>query len=290
MRSLSNGEFRNVSNRSTHAVRLLSALSVLSLGAMGCDQPAPKCGVARGMFAATYTLVSGEGECAMLHGDLLGVQAYNARTSASDDRPDYDKTSVAIQPQALTDLLGASAGLADPNEDDLPYALGRFAHSSPKSSYCDVPELSVARLRLPEIAEQEVDACTTLPVQPAVDISYEWSNVRVLVTPANYGTRFEADLTYTNGDCTATYKVAAIYPVVSCDAAPVPEEPEATDPEETDEEPMCPAEPEPVTPIPDDGLCAAVPDVAAGHPIGSGISPDFAVRCDPDLLLCVLKD
>jgi hypothetical protein len=47
-------------------------------------------------------------------------------------------------------------------------------------------------------------------------------------------------------------------------------------------------EPEPAVVV-DETLCAAVEDPDRGHSIGSGINLDFAVQCDPELLLCVLS-
>jgi hypothetical protein len=265
-----------------------AALLCAALGA-ACSQPEPVCSVARGTFAATYELVEGEGDCALLTGELLGVQAYNQQQSSSNTRPNYRDSSIAIQPQSITDLLGASAGLVEPNTADTPYALGDFAGAEPSGDYCTAPTLSTSRLRLPVVPEQEIDACTTAPEQPAVDVAYEFANVRVINTARNYGTKLEADLTYTNGGCVAKYKVRAVYPAVACDAAVYPEpssEPIATD---DNGDPICPAAPDPVEPVPSDDLCSPVAIPERGVIAGSGISGDFAVQCDPVLLHCVLK-
>ena len=40
--------------------------------------------------------------------------------------------------------------------------------------------------------------------------------------------------------------------------------------------------------IPDNSACCPNPDPIGGRASGSGINPDFPVKCDPDLLLCVL--
>jgi hypothetical protein len=275
----------------------------------GCDQPRPRCSIARGEFSAIYTLRSPAtgGPCEALHGELLSVQAYTAARSASDKRPDYDKTSIAIQPSALTALLTNASGRADANAEDLPYALGPFAKSEPADDdFCSVPMLNSARVRLPALVEQ-LEQCGAIPAEPAVDVSYAFRNVRVYTTAGAYGTQFAADLTYTVGDCTAEYGVSAVYPAVSCEAAP-PEPP-------MDEAPMMgdldggaalidaqlEAPPEPVDagcpeaeapappPTMDESLCDPVANPAQGRALGSGINPDFAVQCDPDLLLCVLK-
>lgn len=279
----------------------VAALQVCALALFysACDQPAPKCNVAHGPFWAQYTLVSGEGDCAMLTGEELDVQSYYAPRSGSDDRPDYDKVSIAIQPMTITAALANAAGLAEPDEDDVPYALGRFSTSSPTSDdLCVAPRLSAAALRLPAVPAHEVDMCTSAPDAPAYDVRYEFSNVRVYYTPAAIGTRFAADLTYAADGCTARYKVAAVYPMVSC-GVPTPLEDAgamdaaaAADAEASDDagaaadggmaedagEACPPPEPPSGPPVPDDSLCE-----------NAGINPDFAVSCDPETLMCALR-
>lgn len=270
----------------------------------GCDQPAPRCSIARGEFSAIYTLKSGTGPCAELRGEVLGVQAYNAPQSASDPRPDYDRTSIGIQASTITGLLGGAQAAGVTGEaDDLPYGLGAFRSARPDDDdLCSVPSLSVAHLRLPEIPEQ-VAACTTTPVQPAVDVSYTFSNVRVFTTAGAYGTQFSADLTYSRDGCTAEYTVVAVYPAVPCGIDPPTEDPgrEAPAEDESDAGPDEAGEPviDPETGEPcaddaagpaqiaDDTQCSATADPANGRPVGSGINVDFAIACDPALLLCV---
>jgi len=295
----------------------LTPWGALSVGllALGCSQPEPRCSIARGDFAATYTLLSSTGPCEPLRGELLSVQAYTARRSVSDPRPDYDKSSMAIQPRSLTALLEPARGAE--NGEDKPYAMGAFATSRPASDdFCSVPSLSTARLRLPEGAAP-VYACTSAAPSPAVDIAYAFSNVRVYTTPGAYGTQFAGDLTYTNGACVAQYRVAALYPAVSCAAPPAPpappvEPPDASAapalggldagldgglapleagsvaPEASAGDGGCEAPPAEEPPLRDESLCAALPDPAQGRAFGSGINPDFSVQCDPELLLCVL--
>jgi hypothetical protein len=143
--------------------------------------------------------------------------------------------------------------------------------------------------------------CTTLPAQTAVDIKYEWSNVKVYVSASAYGTQLSADLVYTKDGCKATYRVSAVYPVVSCGVPlnPPAEEPAGEPPVNpddvdagTDDDAACPPE-EPVEDpgemVADDSLCDAVPAPESGSIVGSGINPDLAVACHPDLLFCVLK-
>ena len=282
--------------RATSFRSVVLALSGAAL-LYGCEQPGPKCSVARGDFAASYTLVSGSGECAELKGEILSIQSYNAPSNGTGGRPDPDKVSIAIQPASISDLLGATR--AEPNAEDRPFAIGRFDSAEPDADeFCVAPSLSVAQLRLPAV-DEEVLMCTTEPAQDAVDIKYEWSNVRVYATASAYGTQLAADLVYTKDGCRATYRVTAVYPVVSC---AVPLNPPSEEPEEpaeeppADEEPLdpeaCPPEEEVVDPgemVPDDSLCAAVEDPASGSFVGTGINPDLAVACNPELMFCVLS-
>jgi hypothetical protein len=277
--------------------RLELALGACLLGlfALACDQPKPKCTAAHGPFAATFTLVSGEGACAELSSGVLNVQSYNDQTSKSDKRLDPNKPTLAIQAQEVTDVLSTGR-----ETDGKPFAFGAFDDSEPDGDgICTVSTLSKAVLTAAatdEVPEMMIDECTTepvMPAQPAIDVSYKWSNVRVVVTPVAIGTKLEADLQYTVDGCTAKYKVAAVWPVVECgspveggdepsdepsDAPAVDDEDAGADPSDAD----CPVE-EPEPPAPeleaDDEICET-----------QGAIPDFPVRCDPDLLMCVLKD
>lgn len=271
---------------------LVPALALAALAA--CEQPAPRCNVAHGPFWAKYTLVSGEGACATLTGEQLDVQSYYAPRSNTDKRPDYDAVSIAIQPTTISAALANAAGLADPDPEDTAYALGRIATTRPEADgFCRAPSLSAARLRLPSVPEHPVDMCTTAPEAPAYDIQYELSNLRIYYTPSAIGTQFEADLTYTQDDCVARYKVSAVFPAVSCAAPAASETTETssanvadagaedsdagTEASATDAACPPPAADEPA-PRADDRLCE-----------NPELNPDFAVRCDPVQLMCVLS-
>ena len=273
---------------------LLGAALLCSL-AQACDQPEPKCTAAHGSFAATYKLVSGDGACAELKSGVLNVQSYNDPISESDRNLDRDKPTLAIQAQEVTDVLSTGRE----TEGGKPFAFGAFASPEPDGSgVCTVPSLSKAVLEAPAteaVPEMMIDECTTEPAQPAhdaIDVSYKWSNVRLVVTPKAIGTKLEADLTYTVGDCSAKYKVAAVWPLVECgspvegsdEPAEEPSPPPPADDEDagTDAPADCPEE-EPEPPAPeleaDDDICESQAAI-----------PDFPVRCDRDLLVCVLDD
>jgi len=281
----------------TSRVRIAFAAgaALLSVFALACDQPKPKCTSAHGRFAATFTLVSGDGACAELSSGVLNVQSYNDSTSKSDPRLDPNKPTLAIQAEDVTDILSTGR-----ETDGKPFAFGAFDDSEPDGEgFCTVSSLSKAVLTAAatdEVPEMMIDECTTepaMPAQTAIDVSYKWSNVRIVVTPAAIGTKLEADLQYTVDGCSAKYKVAAVWPVVEC-GSPVegsdepsdePMDEPAADDEDAGAEPSdagCPEEvPEPPAPEleADDEICET-----------QGAIPDFPVRCDPSVLMCVLED
>ncbi|HTN86060.1 MAG TPA: hypothetical protein VL242_20310, partial [Sorangium sp.] len=121
-------------------------------------------------------------------------------------------------------------------------------------------------------------------------LRYEWSNLQVYVTAANLGNTFQADLTYTEGTCTAKYRVVGLWPQVGCEKYV---EQDMIDPET--EEPVLDEEGNVVKEIvptgePEDKLCDNTPDPESPYfiPVASGISEDLKVKCDPTMLVCVL--
>ena len=89
------------------------------------------------------------------------------------------------------------------------------------------------------------------------------------MTAANLGTQVRGHYAVTQDACSAEYDVLALFPQVYCGDEDMIPDADADDDNE-----------------PDDTLCAAEAHPMLG--IGSGISPDFPVKCDPDLLFCVL--
>lgn len=123
------------------------------------------------------------------------------------------------------------------------------------------------------------------PGTPAVNMKYEWSNVRFLTRPETPGEAFGADLTVTENGCRTTYKVRAEFYnrgfELSAGAGnghdlPLPK--------------LCATADENGNVTPNPALCSSDPDPAHGAFKGSGINPIFQkhIVCDPQLLLCVL--
>jgi hypothetical protein len=265
--------------KNMHAPRLLMMACGLAFAAYGCESAKVQCAVAVGEFAAKYELVEGTGECSELPGEVLGLETYVTNPQKKGDRT----PSMAIKSGEVGEFIANGENeewivdgkpeevepVLDTTSGHQPYSFGKFTQRTPDSkNICTVPTLSVARLTLGPIAEHEVrdeededdsDGIDTIEVdaQPALDLSYTFSNVRVYVTPALTGLQFAADLTYRSGACTAKYKVKAVSPAVSC---------EGEDGK------------------PDESLC-----VPGADPWSPSLSADIPVKCDPELLLCVLN-
>jgi hypothetical protein len=94
---------------------------------------------------------------------------------------------------------------------------------------------------------------------PGTDLKYEWSNMKFLSTADAPGTQFAGHLSYAQDGTTCEYEAWGLWPAVFCGDA--------------DNKP-------------DDGACDPAADPAKGRAIGSGINPDFPVKCDPDTLYC----
>ncbi|MDB4977184.1 MAG: putative secreted protein [Myxococcaceae bacterium] len=302
----------------------LTVASSLGLLAVACDEPAPKCNIARGVFSVKYTLVpgseTGTGDCASLVGEGVSVDLFYQPTSKKDQQANLDHGSAAFQPFALTGALGRAGGISvDLDPGDKPYALGAFAETYPKDGFCSIPTLTAARTRLPNLPEMYDDMCSYTPPAAAVDATYAFSNVKVYVKPEANGTQFVADLVYSTPSCSAKYLAVGLYPYVSCGVDPTPPPAPVVDSGVTDmtgmdsgtdeldagmAEPMAPPDPHlpdgacpapeqdegaPATgPTADNSLCSSMADLSMGRH-ASGINPEFATQCDPVLLTCVLQ-
>ena len=142
-----------------------------------------------------------DGGCA-LSGETIGVAVYNPATSDGTN-VDLTRGDVWIKGQSIAEAVAANGPDPDPTHQQ--NSMGSFAAPEPVNDFCDVVNLNPA--------EQDIvgdDAGTA-----ATTIKYEWSNVRVLVSPTRLGTQLVGDLTYTNG-CTTKYHVTALYPAREC--------------------------------------------------------------------------
>jgi hypothetical protein len=205
----------------------ISSLVAVTAGLVACDQPSPKCNIARGLFSARYTLVpgsvTGTGTCGELPGEELYVAAYTQPKPGSTT-PDADNLKIGIVSSTQQGIIArADCSGVTSTSAETPYSLGAFVSSKPdKDDFCHVPVLTPSQVTVPEQESCQPDPCyPPLDPEPAHDARYEWSNVRVYVTAAANGTQFSADLKYSVDGCSAQFKVTALYPSVSCAGFPI---------------------------------------------------------------------
>ena len=224
---------------------LVIAITVALQAGCGVSQAPLTCVIGQGGWFAKYSLKPNQtvtGACAQKVGEGLGVRKYF---------PAGQKPMVDIR----TDTLGAMA-LQTPSDADSshsPNSSGTLTAESPDSSnFCSIANFTKA--------EQNIPASAGGPG----DIVYEWSNARFLTQANVPGTQMMASLKYTEGGCTAEYKVVAMQPFKDCTKM--------------------------------DAQGSAVLD-AQGNPVAddsacrgslSGVNPDFNVKCDPTLVKCTL--
>jgi hypothetical protein len=233
----------------------VSAIATIA-STTSCTQPLLNCTSAFGTYAAEYTLTQGNpaSDCAQLVGDVLGMTTYY-QEGGKNGTPDYENADVAIRPESLGMMIDYAEARGTIDADAVFYqanAIGSFTAGFPDDeTFCMAEDFGVSQVSLPAIEAFPDDPNTpdedeTQPAQPAIAVAYAWSNVRFVVSADAQGTQFEADLEYTQDDCTATYHVVGVYPAVACETND-----QCSDPK-------------------------------------NGINPDFALRCNTQLGLCVL--
>jgi hypothetical protein len=273
----------------TRTLGWLIGLSAISSSFLSCSQPAVVCTAAHAGslvgFAAVYELKgespSGCGAMAdhpsgaklnELTYETVGFETYHPiKVSENGQEPDFTKTTIAVQ----SDALGSLAKARPSEEGGQAYSLGTFTNSEPDADgFCPVKDIEPAELSFPVVPAVPDDPMTmdedeSTPEEPAVNIKYAWKNLKIYVTAAAQGTQFSGDLTYTQDTCAVDYKVIGFWPEVGCEGVGL---------DEMGKE----------IAVPDDSLCCPNADPEAGRITGSGINPDFPVKCDPNLLICVL--
>jgi hypothetical protein len=235
----------------------LGGLSLFALFALSCDQPPADCTTGHGGFAATYTFVSkqGMGACDKLDGEVIGLEKYNPSQTSDPKKQDLTRAKLRIRSTKLTEQVTTAEADGSIVEVEALDSLGDFESATPnEDNVCLVPSMTPASISV-----------ALGPGLPAAARTYTWSNVKIYVTTAYPGTQMTADLVYSEGDCSATYRVVGLWPAVDCDngkGMPAPE------------------------------LCDPQADPANERPTGSGINPDFEprVECHPKLRLCVLRE
>jgi hypothetical protein len=111
----------------------------------GCEQPDIDCRAARGDFAVKFTQI--EGDCGGLTVGFVGLESFHP--SADGETQDYGQVNLAIQSEAIGNLMQGFGPDPDPNHK--PYGLGTFAATEPSGDVCTVPTFSPAQYTLEEI-------------------------------------------------------------------------------------------------------------------------------------------
>lgn len=273
----------------------LAALAASALGSC-VDQPLPLCVTTTAGFAVKLIetgarIESAPGACADFGPESfnldpeVGFSPYYAR--GDDGQPDYRRGSIAVQTAELGALVYAARdrGVANVTDGQL-YSRGDFAEPEPDAqNFCSVPSLSPTRVVLPAIDPVADDPATadvdeSLPGQPAVDATLEWSNVRVYVTADVFGTQLEAQLVDTRrtpaGDsCSIAYRALGLAPAVPCMAL----DPETGAPQ-TNPDGSLQLDP---------AACDPEADPAAGRFFGSGLSPSARFECNATTGYCMIE-
>jgi hypothetical protein len=262
--------------RRSGAVSLLG-LSLLGALSASCEQPDLLCDVASGPYVTLYFPKNPAEDCLMLPGELIGMANYNPPASDGETL-DVTKSVVAVQPSSLGDLSDSArnaAGAVDPAEDHTLFSFGDYSNKPAEDGFCSASNLTAAEQHIPETAYTDGDG--NAQVFPETRLSYEWTDLKVYMTFATPGNVATGEVTITKevtdpttgtkDACSATYVASALFPAVGCEGADAMGKP---------------------TGMPDDTKCCATADLESDRSFGSGIHPEFKVKCDPALLLCVL--
>ncbi len=239
--------------------------SSLLVAACDSQQPAMLCATSVGTFAVKYTLIEGSGACAQLSSGKVGVESYLPRTT---DHPGFERPVVAIRAEEMGTLIRQYDAAARIDAKQVT-STANFSDVHPTAEgFCRVGAMNAASMTLAAIAAAP-DA--SKPALPAVDVGYEWNDLRFYVTPSSIGAQFSAELTYRKDGCTARYRANGVFPSVSCKATK--KAPDGT-----------------MTTVKDEGLCSPCADPSVGRSRGSGIHPDVETFCDDKTLICLVKN
>jgi hypothetical protein len=143
------------------------AVTVIGTAALStsCTQPVPNCASAYGSFAAEYTLIDGDpaSACGQLVGDVLGLRTY-FQAGGANGTPDYRKAKVAIRPESLGMMIAYAEARELVEGDDTFHAanaIGSFTAGFPdEDTFCMIDEFEPARVSLPEVTALPDDPMT----------------------------------------------------------------------------------------------------------------------------------
>ena len=262
----------------------LSVATTLALGSCTAVQPKPQCKAQTGEYAARYTVDKMSGACTdkIITGETLSVQYYSPKRDSASDRP---KLAIVATRVAEATALGGEHGVdvkvapdySTPQGGPSTGSLGPFSSVFPNDK--DICVIKTMETSSAQVAAIDKDSMADPPFEgaDAVDLSYGWSNLNMLVTPTSNAVYFGADLELKDGDCTVNYKVTAISPVVGCE-----ETMDTTD-----------IDPDTKMPVidPDTGKTKQVgtgkPNMDACTDDSNGLNLDIDYTCDDKTFLCV---
>jgi len=253
-----------------------AALWGVALSGASCAAPEMLCEVGTGPYAVQYFPKDPAQDCLKLPGELVGMGAYSPPREDGTNT-DASRFTIAIQANAMGGLEdeAAAIGAKDPDPAHVTYSLGDYSARPDADDFCAATNLAPAEQHIPETnyTDMEGNAATF----PETRLTYAWRDVRLYMTFATPGNAATGEVTITReitdpasgakDTCASTYVASALFPSVGCEKA--------------DAMGMGTGEP-------DDTRCCAKADPANGRPFGSGLHPDFRVKCDPALLVCVL--
>jgi hypothetical protein len=241
-----------------------SVLSTVLVALAGCTpvQPKPECKAQPDSYAAHY-FVQGT-PTGMCDGKILTAGVLHLGYYRPNPSDANGTTSVGIEPD---DVLSAVNDTMPATPKDRPpeASLGKYVSSEPDdNNICSAPTLTELALKTDK-----------------ADLDYKWSNLKMIVQPLSNGVHFGADLVRRDGDCVATYKVSASYPVVNCGDGKVPVLDPAT---------MMPMKDAMGNVITMDDPTMGKPSQALCEPVqGNGLSDQISFTCD-ESLICVPKN
>jgi hypothetical protein len=270
----------------------IAAVALLgTFGVVGCkaEQPKPQCKVQPAEYAAAYNEPEMTGDCTdkVIPGEALNLQYY------PPDPNTNKKIKIAILSSSAAGAIEAAEHAevdvtADPafdtSEGVSTAAIGEYATIKPNDKdMCVASELEPTSLTIPEIM---ADPTKEIEHHDAVDLTYTWSNFRMLVKATSNGIYFGADLERKDGACTVNYKVTGIFPALSCEGT---KEVEVIDP--VTMKPMVDDEGNVVheevgTGEPDEDKCLPVTGEGADIEY-NGLSQDLEYECEHTTLLCM---
>lgn len=226
----------------------LAVAALVTLSATSCAEVEILCGSAHDGYSFEFILESGDGPCAQLIGDEVGLDTF---ISYPDNEPDFSQPDLSMKPLALALAVAEAESRSGEAITSPLYSIGQHATEYPDGGdFCSVPQLTTTAVSLPALEavpdDPETEEDESLPAVEARDISYEWSDVRLYTTFTAQATQVIASLRYTENGCTATYTARGLFPYVPCSS---------------DEDCNDPA---------------------------SSINPDFSTRCSAELGACIL--